>query len=170
MGEGGLVATVVASDVDGGFRSWGGGKQRREGEGGPESEEEVRGGRGRLRGVARKSGRLPRRSRSRRPPRALVHACYFASAYWQRLKTAALPRPPPASPGHLLLPPRRPGDATRLPDPPLTSPFPLDRSPSSGSLFPSLPCDPRAQPSPPFAIAAATSPPSPLRQFQKLRR
>ena len=31
--------------------------------GGPESEGEVRGGRGRLRGVARKSGRLPRRSR-----------------------------------------------------------------------------------------------------------
>ena len=27
MGEGGLVATVVASDVDGGFRSWGGEEQ-----------------------------------------------------------------------------------------------------------------------------------------------
>ena len=39
------------------------GKQRSEGEGGPESEGEVRGGRERLRGVARKSGRLPRRSR-----------------------------------------------------------------------------------------------------------
>ena len=50
------------------------GKQRSEGEGGPESEGEVRGGRGRLRGVARKSGRLPRRSRRWRPPRARVRA------------------------------------------------------------------------------------------------
>ena len=45
QGEGWPVATVVASDVGGGSRSWGG-KQRSEGEGGPESEGEVRGGRG----------------------------------------------------------------------------------------------------------------------------
>ena len=61
-----------------------GGKQRSEGEGGPESEGEVRGGRGRLRGVARKSGRLPRRSR--RWPALFGRAPRLASAYWQRKK------------------------------------------------------------------------------------
>ena len=34
----------------------------------------MRGGRGRLRGVVRKSGRLPRRSRRWKPPRARVRA------------------------------------------------------------------------------------------------
>ena len=56
------MATVVASDVGGGSRSWGG-EQRSEGEGGPEGEVEVRGGSGRCvaspgrRGGARQAGR-----------------------------------------------------------------------------------------------------------------
>ena len=39
-----------------------------------EGRETIEGGRGRLRGVARGSGRLPRRSRRWRPPRARVRA------------------------------------------------------------------------------------------------
>ena len=66
QGEGWPVATVVASDVGGGSRSWGG-QQRSEGEGGPESEGEVREGRGRVRGAREMS-----RGRRRQPGREEV--------------------------------------------------------------------------------------------------
>ena len=67
----------------------GGGKQRSEGEGGPESEGEVRGGRGgawRHRGVEEEPGRLGGR-RWRLRARWRRHA----SAYWQRWKKTKAP-------------------------------------------------------------------------------
>ena len=76
------MATVVASDVGGGSRSWGG-KQRSEGEGGLESEGEVRGCRGgawRHRGVEEEAGggqgkqEVAEASRARATPRLCLLA------------------------------------------------------------------------------------------------
>jgi len=77
------------------------------------------------------------------------------------------PRPPPASPGHLLLPPRRPGDATRLPRPSLTLPC-LSLRPYPPLLPLSRPD--RTEPPPPTSSLAATATPSPLRRAPELRR
>ena len=72
------------------------------------------------------------------------------------------PRPPPASPGHLLLPPRRPGDATHLP-------ASLPHSPASSSSPLDLSLTRRTEPPPPTSSLAATATPSPPRRAPELR-
>ena len=90
------------------------------------------------------------------------------SAYWQRRVDAPVPGPPPpASPWQ---PPRHPRDATETPRASPRSPHSLWTAPPLLWLsLPSLPCEPRAQPSPLFAIAAATGHPTQSRRAQKLR-